>query len=57
MKISNLKTVISKEKEIESEYINITDPSITSKLLEKYKHKGLCSIETLCNKKDQNIVG
>ena len=56
MKITKLKTYFSELNKIANENVNDIENGITKKLLEKYKPKGICTIQTEINRKDQKRV-
>ncbi len=56
MKITNLSSRICEQKKIESERINAIDQGIMRRLLEKYKPKRLCDIETKSDRNDEKRV-
>ena len=56
MKNSNLSSRASVQKKVEFEIINGIEQGIKRRLLEKYKPKNICSMETMFDKKNDNKV-
>ena len=56
MKTSNLSSRVSEQQKFESENTNAVEQGITRRLLEKYKPKHICNVETMLDRNNPKRV-
>ena len=56
MKISNIGSRISEQQKLESDNINSIEKGLTRRLLEKYKPKYICKMETILGREKKKRV-